>query len=106
MHEVKRLAYFRVQIREIGKNGLKPQQIANHVRQNKGIKVEFSNVFLTSRGSSRAPFGVLSLERCDLDLTLFYTGRASERNFSRGYEGRYRAPKSYWAPQALLGPIP
>ena len=23
------------------------------------------------------------------------TSRGSERNFSRGYEGRYRAPKSY-----------
>ena len=33
-------------------------------------------------------------------------GRALERKFSRGYEGRYRAPKSYWAPQALSGPMP
>ena len=32
--------------------------------------------------------------------------RASEKKFSRGYEGRYRAQKSYWAPQALLGPMP
>ena len=32
--------------------------------------------------------------------------RASERKLSRGYEGRYRAPKSDWAPQALSGPIP
>ena len=31
--------------------------------------------------------------------------RASERKFSRGYEGRYRAPKSYWAPQVLSGPM-
>ena len=29
------------------------------------------------------------------------TSRGSERNFSRGYEGRYRPPKSYWAPQAI-----
>ena len=29
------------------------------------------------------------------------TSRASERNFSRGYEGRYQAPKFYWAPQAI-----
>ena len=34
------------------------------------------------------------------------SARASERKFFRGYEGRYRAPKSYWAPQALLGPMP
>ena len=27
-----------------------------------------------------------------------HAGRTSERKFSRGYEGRYRAPKSYWAP--------
>ena len=32
--------------------------------------------------------------------------RASERKISRGYEGRYRAPKSYWAPQALSGLVP
>ena len=32
--------------------------------------------------------------------------RASERKFSRGYEGRYRAPKFYWPPQALLGAMP
>ena len=32
--------------------------------------------------------------------------RASERTFLRVYEGRYRAPKSYWAPQALSGPMP
>ena len=25
-----------------------------------------------------------------------------EKNF-QGYEGRYRAPKSYWAPQVLSG---
>ena len=29
------------------------------------------------------------------------TSRGSERNFSRGYKGRYRAPKSYWALQAI-----
>ena len=29
-----------------------------------------------------------------------------ESKFSRGYEGQYRAPKSYWALQALSGPIP
>ena len=30
--------------------------------------------------------------------------RTSERNFSRGYEGRYRALKSYWAPMPYWGP--
>ena len=29
--------------------------------------------------------------------------RASERKFSRRYEGRYRAPKSYWAPKPYRG---
>ena len=29
--------------------------------------------------------------------------RALERKFSRRYEGRYRAPKSYWVSQALTG---
>ena len=33
------------------------------------------------------------------------TSRASKRKFSRGYESLYRAPKSYWAPQALSGPM-
>ena len=37
------------------------------------------------------------------DSILSCTVRASERKFSRGYEGQYRAPKSYWAPQALSG---
>ena len=37
---------------------------------------------------------------------LYPLGRASERKISRGYEGRYRAPKCYWAPQALSGPTP
>ena len=32
--------------------------------------------------------------------------RASERKFSRGYEGRYRAPKSYWAPKPYRGLMP
>ena len=32
--------------------------------------------------------------------------RASERKFSRGYERRYRAPKSHYAPQALSWPMP
>ena len=31
--------------------------------------------------------------------------RASERKFFRGYEGQYRAHKSYWALQALSGPM-
>ena len=35
-------------------------------------------------------------ENCGVD-------RASERKFSRGHEGRYRAPKSYWALQTLWG---
>ena len=30
--------------------------------------------------------------------------RASERKISRRYEGRYRAPKSYWAPKPYRGP--
>ena len=34
------------------------------------------------------------------------SGRASERNFSRGYEGRYRAPKFYGAPHTLSGAMP
>ena len=42
------------------------------------------------------------LEYCVLG-TVIILSRASERKFSRGYEGRYRAPKSYWAPQALSG---
>ena len=33
------------------------------------------------------------------------TNRTSERKFFRGYEDRYRAPKSCWAPQALSGPM-
>ena len=33
-------------------------------------------------------------------------GQGSERKFSRGYEGRYRAPKFYRAPQVLSGPMP
>ena len=30
--------------------------------------------------------------------------RASERKFSRGYEGQYQAPKSYWAPKPYRAP--
>ena len=42
-----------------------------------------------------------------LELLAYYGPaiRASERKFSRGYEGRYRAPKAYLASQALSGPM-
>ena len=46
------------------------------------------------------PFRLPKQLGCSLTLV-----RASERKFSRGYEGRYRAPKSYCAPQALSGPM-
>ena len=58
-------------------------------------KIIFVIVFLEIRCSFlKKSYAVLAL------------GRASERNFFRGYEGRYQAPKSYWAPQALPGPMP
>ena len=53
--------------------------------------------------TAKGPFGLpVKLPLAHLSTT----HRASERKFSRGYEGRYRAPKSYWAPQALSGPMP
>ena len=42
-----------------------------------------------------------------LPLSKLYKQPGPQReNFSWGYEGRYRAPKSNWAPQALSGPMP
>ena len=37
----------------------------------------------------------------ELELLVYYAPaiRASGRKFFRGCEGRYRAPKSYWAPK-------
>ena len=42
-----------------------------------------------------------------LELLVYYAPaiRAFERKIFRGCKGRYRAPKSYWAPQALLRPM-
>ena len=37
---------------------------------------------------------------CSIDIIV----RVSQRKFSRGYEGRYRAPKSCWAPKPYQGP--
>ena len=57
-----------------------------------------------------APLWVSSLHTffwdCQPRKHMHTTGRASERKFSKRYEGQYRAPKSYRAPQALSGPMP
>ena len=52
--------------------------------------------------SSKTYFPELTLAR----MYNWPNGRASERKISRGYEGRYWAPKSYWASQALSEPMP
>ena len=48
---------------------------------------------------------LLSLIHIIVITSLTIVGRASERKFSKGYKGRYRASKSYWAPKALSGPL-
>ena len=74
--------------------------------QKKGFQSEFvhfcAQTFCQSykRGGGMPKFFILFYA----NYTILAT-RASERNFSRGYEGRYRAPKSSWAPQALSGPM-
>ena len=70
--------------------------------QSRSKKLDFS---LISSKSLTKFFGSFGFSRCGIGNACNEC-RVSERKFSRGCEGRYRAPKSYWAPQALSGPMP